>query len=135
MNKTIITSLFDPIAEVQDAIGLKEYQTKISNLTHSDLCIELNNVLAAKHNLMMVPSSITEQSEKQEKITDLTDKVVLICIHVFGFEAVAKYDDNNDFRKFNESVNQIDSEIALLDLESEEHGRKLLDAIDNLFEH
>ena len=81
--------------------------------------------MAAKHNLMLIPSSITEYREKQEKVTDLTDKAVLICIHEFGQETVMGY-GGSDIRKFNALVNEIDEEVAQEDQAPDQHGCMVL---------
>jgi len=124
-NKVILTSIHNTVPEVQSEEGVRQYLFKVSKLTHSDLCIELSNVLAAKHNLMMMPSGINEAREKQEKVTDLTDKAVLICFNEFGQEVILNY-GNRDIRNFNELVNNIDEEVAQEELYPEQHGSQVL---------
>lgn len=129
INKIIITSPYDTMPEVQTPDGFKNYHSKISELIQSDVCIELSNVLAAKHNLMLLPSSINKAAEKQKKVTDLTDKVVIICMQQFGQEVILSY-GNRNIRKFNELVNMIDAEVAQLELGPFHHGNKILEMLN-----
>ncbi len=123
--KKVITSPFNPKLEVQTKKGAHRYFEKISKLAHSDLCIELANVMSAKHNLMSSPSPLSKFSEKQEKIADLTEKAMLICFHKFGSEIVVNY-SGADSTKLNELVNKIDEEIAQKNLNPNEHGEQML---------
>ncbi|MEZ9922369.1 hypothetical protein AB4342_19855, partial [Vibrio breoganii] len=66
---TIITSPFNPTPELQSAEGLQSYLSKLTELSRSDLCIELCSVMAAKYNIKMMPGGLIE---KQEIMTDLT---------------------------------------------------------------
>jgi len=129
INKIIITSPYDTMPEVQTSDGFKSYLFKISELIQSDVCIELSNVLAAKHNLMLLPNPINEAAEKQKKVTDLTDKVVIICMQQFGQEVILSY-GNRNIRKFNELVNTIDAEVAQLELGPFQHGNKMLEMMN-----
>jgi len=130
-NKEILTSLHNPFPEVQSEEGMRHYLFKVSKLTRSDLCIELSNVMAAKHNLMIFPSGINEASEKQEKVTDLTDKAVLICFNEFGQDVIFNY-GNRDIRVFNELVNNIDEEVAQENLYPAKHGDKILQKLSQV---
>ena len=126
--KVIITSPFSPTVDIQSEQAVKNYLKKISNLSKTDLCIELSNVMAAKHNLMAIPSGINSFTRNQEIVTDLTDKALTICIISFGQEPILNY-CNHDIRVFNELVNEIDNEIAELQLISALHGKEILDRI------
>lgn len=126
--KTVLTSPISTVPELQSAEGLRHYLLRLSKLSHSDLCLELSNVLAAKHNLMFLPSHPKELKETQEKVTDLTDKAVAICMHEFGQEIIMNY-GNRDLTKFNELVNTIDAEVAQENLYPEQHGRKMLNKL------
>jgi len=128
INKIIITSPINPEAEVQTEEGILTYFSKISKLSHPDLCTELSNVMATKHNLMMLPAGINEFQEKQQIVTDLTDKAVAICILKFGRSIIFEY-GNGDLRPFNELVNSIDEEVASLNLNPMKHGCTLLDRL------
>lgn len=123
--KTVLTSPYDTVPEVQSEEGIRHYQLRISKLSRVDLCIELSNVMAAKHNLMLMPASPNEFVEKQAKVTDLTDKAVIICMHEFGQEVVMNY-TGMDLRKFNELVITLDEKLAQENLHPEQHGKKLL---------
>ncbi len=123
--KTVLTSPYDTVPELQSEEGLRHYLLRLSKLARPDLCIELSNVMAAKHNLMLVPSSINEFGEKQEKVTDLTDKAVAICIHEFGQDIIMNY-GGRDLSKFNELVNSIDAEVAQENLYPNRHGCEML---------
>ncbi len=127
-NKTVLTSPYNTVPELQSEEGLRHYLLRLSKLTRSDLCIELSNVLAAKHNLMLLPSSINEFREKQEKVTDLTDKAVAICIQEFGPDIIMNY-GGRDLSKFNELVNSIDAEVAQENLYPQQHGSEILNKL------
>lgn len=129
--KVIITSPFSPTVDIQSEQAVKNYLKKISNLSKIDLCIELSNVMAAKHNLMAIPSGINSFTRNQEIVTDLTDKALTICIISFGQEPILNY-CNHDIRVFNELVNEIDNEIAELQLISALHGKEILDRIQKV---
>jgi len=124
-NKIIITSPIEPIVELQSEEGIKSYFSKISQLSNSDLCIELSNVMAAKHNYMIIPTEINKFQEKQQVITDLVDKAVAICILKFGQSVVFGY-EKGDLQSFNKLINIIDEEVALLNLNPMEHGCTLI---------
>lgn len=134
INKIIITSPVNPEVEVQSEEGLLNYFSKISKLSHSDLCIELSNVMAAKYNLMIIPAGINEFQEKQQVVTDLTDKAIAICILKFGQSVVFGYKDG-DLRSFNELVNTIDEEVASLNLNPMKHGCILLEKLKEKLEN
>ena len=128
---TIITSPYKPAAEIQTEEGLKNYLSKLTSLDHSEDCIELSNVLAAKHNLTMIPSGMNDFFENQNMVTDLTDKAALICCLVLGRDRVLGYCDGSDLRPFNQLVNEIDEAVAQQDLEPEQHGQALLSALND----
>lgn len=128
INKIIITSPYEPTVDVQSVDGVNDYVSQISNLSRVDLCIELSNVMASKHNLMAVPSGINSFANNQSLVTDLTDKATWICILAFGQETVMNY-CNQDLRIFNELVNNIDAEVAQLQLAPSGHGKKLLNKL------
>lgn len=130
--KIVLTSPYNIIIEVQSKEGIRNYLFRLSKLTDSDLYIELSNVMAAKHNLVIVPSTLNEAGQKQEKVTDLTDKALLICIYKFGQDIVMDYDDGNNMRKFNELVNNIDEEVAYEELYPEQHGRMMLQKLSQV---
>jgi hypothetical protein len=132
IGKVIITSPYNPPKpEVQSIEGIKNYLYQISKLSRYDLYTELSNVLAAKHNLLIIGNPITEQAKVQAKVTDLTDKVVLICIHEFGRDTVMNY-ANGNIRKFNQLVNNIDEEIAQEDLAPIQHGMRVLQKLSQV---
>lgn len=126
---TIITSPIEPTPELQSEEGARIYLSKLSELSRSDLCTELSNVMAAKHNLMMVPSRPAEAIEKQKIVSDLTDKAVTICILEFGKSVVFGW-GNGDLQPFNELLNDFDQEVAKQDFAPAEHGNALLYALD-----
>lgn len=122
---TVITPAFEPIPELQSEEGVRIYLSKLSELSRSDLCSELSNVLATKHNLMMVPSGLNDYAEKQEIVTDLTDKATAICIFEFGQPIIFGYADG-DLRPFNELLNNIDEDVAQQNLSPDQHGSMIL---------
>ena len=126
---TIITSPIEPISELQSEEGVRIYQSKLSELSRSDLCTELSNVMAAKNNLMMVPSSPAEVIEKQKIVSDLTDKAATICILEFGKSVIFGW-GNGDLQPFNALLNDFDHEIAKQDREPSDHGHCLLYALN-----
>lgn len=132
---TIITPPIEPKPELQTEEGLLSYLSKLSELSRSDLCIELSNVLAAKHNLMMIPAGISEYSEKQVTVTDLTDKVTAICIFEFGQASLVELagDGGENLRHLNGLINSIDEEVAQQELEPEEHGSMMLRKLSEIF--
>ena len=119
--KIIITSPIEPIPELQSEEGVHAYLSKLSELSRSDLCVELCSVMAAKHNLMSLPSGLNEYSEKQTIVTDLTDKATAICIFEFGQATIFGF-ASGDLRQLNELINNIDEGVAQQDLEPEQHG-------------
>lgn len=124
-NKTGITSPFDPKPELQTERGVQNYLSKLTKLNRSGICIEFANVRAAKHNVMASGTGIGNFGQAQAVVTDLTDKSTLICVVAFGREAVLGY-GGGDMASFNELINDLDDEIAALDLEPEQHGERLL---------
>lgn len=124
-NKWVITPVFDPKAEMQSKEGAEKYLSRISSLSPSDLCAELSNVLAAKHNLTMMPVRPDNYQKTQALVTDLTDKATVICMFAFGQQKVIDYGEG-DTRKFNILLNELDSEIMMLDLKPQQHGEQLL---------
>lgn len=122
---TVITPPHNPTPEIQSEDGVRIYVSKLQQLTRSDLCAELSNVMAAKHNLMMIPTGADKALEKQIIITELTDKAVYICILEFGHEVVLGYAER-DIRQFNELVNKIDEEVAQQDMDPDQHGSIML---------
>lgn len=128
--RTIITSPVEPKPELQSEEGVLLYLSKLSELSRSDLCTELSNVMAAKHNLMMVPSTPTEALAKQKIVSDLTDKSVTICVLEFGQSVVFEW-GNGDLKPFIELLNDFDQEVAKQDLPPAEHGNALLYALNN----
>lgn len=130
INKIIITSPYNPTVDIQSEDGVKNYFSKLSNLSRTDLCIELSNVMAAKHNLMAIPSGINSFSENQKLVTDLTDKALSICIITFGQDAIMNY-CKQDLRVFNELVNNIDASVAQLQLAPAPHGKKILEKLND----
>lgn len=102
---------------------MKNYLSKLSKLDRSGVCIEFANVRAAKHNLMASGVGLGNLSQVQTLVTDLTDKSTLICMFAFSRDAVLAY-AGGDLSSFNELVNNLDDEIAALNLEPEEHGHR-----------
>lgn len=125
MTKTIITSAHSPENDIKSEEDMHAYLCKVKNLPMSDFFIELNNVLAAKHNITAIPSSIVNFQNNQRLISTLNDKIFLICILVFGQDKISNFDDGN-LRSFYGLVQKIDSELARLDLDSEMHGRAII---------
>ncbi len=125
-----ITSPFDPKPQLQTERGVQGYLKQLTKLNRSGICIEFANVRAAKHNLMASGASAGNFSQIQTLITDLTDKSTLICIIAFGRDTVLGYSDG-DIASFNELINDLDDEIATLDLEPEQHGEMLLLSLSN----
>lgn len=120
-----LTSPFEPKPELQSETGVRNYLSKLSKLSRSDLCVEFANVRAAKHNATMLPTGIGDFQETQAIVTDLTDKSVAICIFAFGQPAVFGY-TGGDLSQLNILINNVDDQVAALDLEPEQHGEQLL---------
>lgn len=125
---TIITCPFEPIPELQSEDGVLLYLSKLSKLSPQELCSELSNVMAAKHNQMIHPAGLNEYQQKQTIVTDLTDKATAICMHQFGQASVIGA-FGSDLRQLNELINTLDEQVAQHDLEPEQHGAMLLEKL------
>lgn len=73
----------------------------------------------------MLPTGIGDFQKTQAIVTDLTDKSVAICIFAFGQPAVFGY-AGGDLSQLNILINNIDDQVATLDLEPVQHGEQLL---------
>lgn len=132
VGQIIITSPYEPTADVQSENGVKNYYSKVSKLSQLELCIELSNVMAAKHNKMTIPSSLGSFSETQKVVTDLTDKALLLCFVRFGREEVLNY-CKKDTSIFNQLINEVDEKVAQLQLAPAAHGKKMFNLILRYF--
>lgn len=128
----VITNSFAPKQEVHTQQGIMKYSKKISKLSYEDLCIEFSNVMAAKHNLMMVPSGINDALRKQEVVTDLVDKALIICIFRFGRERVLSFADN-DLTKVTRLIIKCDKQVAANPVLPKEHGLRLFSKLEQYF--
>lgn len=128
----VITDSFDPKQEVHTQKGIAKYSKSISKLSYQDLCAEFSNVMAAKHNLMMMPVGLDAAAGKQEIITDLVDKALIICIFKFGQERVLSF-ANNDLRRVNRLINECDQEVAANPVLPSEHGLLLFNMLELYF--
>ena len=129
---TVITDSFAPKQEVHTQQGLMKYSKNISKLSYKDLCIEFSNVMAAKHNLMMIPRGLDDATGNQKIITDLVDKALMICVFKFGQERVLSF-ANNDLRRVNRLIDQCDQEIAANPVPPNEHGLCLFNKLEQYF--
>lgn len=125
MDKAVFTSTYEPVIELQSVDGVDRYRERLSEFSYLDICKELSNVMSAKHNLTFIPTPPREYAAKQARITDLTDKALWICVHVFGQDAVTNINKKNPLQ-LNELINELDQEVAHKDLEPEKHGATLL---------
>jgi hypothetical protein len=130
---TIITCPFEPTPELQTEDGVLRYLSKLSKLSPKDLCSELSNVMAAKHNHMMLPAGLNEYANKQAVVTDLTDKATAICIHQFG-QATVFGVFGGDLRQLNGLLNSLDEQVAQHDLEPDQHGAMLLEKLGDILQ-
>nr|WP_309592516.1 hypothetical protein [Moraxella osloensis] len=118
------TDPHNPQVEVDTETGAKKYLKSLSKLSYEDLCKEFSYVMAGKYNAMnMLPFS--DYHQRQKTVTDLTDKATLICIYAFGYQKLMNF-SNNDLTVVNRLVNQLDDQVAKLDLEPADHGSLLL---------
>jgi hypothetical protein len=124
--KTIITPSIEPTPEVDTEAGRATYVLKLNLISRSDLCTELSNVMAARHNLMMIPTKVAEAIEKQRVMSDVIDKSALICVHVFGGQAISEYCSNGDLSVFIQLIHNIDEEVAQQDMDPDQHGSIML---------
>jgi len=124
-----ITDSYAPKQEVHTQQGVMKYLKDISRLSYENLCIEFSNVMAAKHNLTMVPSGINNAAENQRIVTDLVDKAFLICICKFGQERVSNF-AKNDLTRVNKLINQCDQEVAANPVWPDEHGLLLFNKLE-----
>lgn len=129
---TVITDSFAPKQEVHTQQGVMKYLKDISRLSYENLCIEFSNVMAAKHNLTMVPSGINNAAENQRIVTDLVDKAFLICICKFGQERVSNF-AKNDLTRVNKLIIQCDQEVAAHPVLPHEHGLRLFNKLEQYF--
>lgn len=127
----IITSPFGPTPELQTETGVHNYISKLSKLTRSDLCAELSCVMAAKYNIMSGQAGLNDYTKKQELVNDLNDKAVVILMSVFGQSTVLGFAGGN-MRSLNELVQNIDEEVAHLDLNPDQHGNLMLSKLSEL---
>jgi hypothetical protein len=116
--------------ELQSEQDINNYIKRVSGLNRAGKLVELANVRAAKYNLMSMPSGLNEFDKNQALVTDLTDKTVLICMLAFGRAAVLEYNDG-DLSSFNDLVDQIDEQVASLNLYPEQHGDKILEILSH----
>jgi hypothetical protein len=121
------TCSMEPVIEVQTELGLKKYMSKVSTYSKHDLYTEFANVLAAKFNVM----NYSTRSDKQTLVSDLNDKVSIICCVEFGKERFFKAFGSNP-RGFNELVMKIDGTLAGRNLDKESHGRAVIDSLRNM---
>lgn len=127
-----ITDSYAPKQEVHTQQGVMKYLKDISRLSYENLCIEFSNVMAAKHNLTMVPSGINNAAENQRIVTDLVDKAFLICICKFGQERVSNF-AKNDLTRVNKLIIQCDQEVAAHPVLPHEHGLRLFNKLEQYF--
>lgn len=118
------TNPYNPQIEADTEAGAKKYLNSLSKLSFDDLCKEFSFVMAGKYNAMNM-ISFSDYNQRQRTVTDLTDKATLICLCVFGSETLMAF-SNNDLREVNRLVNQLDDQVAKLDLEPVDHGKLLL---------
>lgn len=130
---TIITCPFKPIPELQSEDGISLYLSKLSQLSPQELYSELSNVMTAKHNQMMNPAGFNDYQQKQVIVTDLTDKVIAICLHKFGQASIFGV-FGSDIRQLNELINTLDEQVAQRELEPEQHGAMLLDKLAEILQ-
>lgn len=128
--KKKLMSPHDLKVELQSEQDINNYIKRVSGLNRVGKLVELANVRAAKYNLMSMPSGLNEFDKNQALVTDLTDKTVLICMLAFGRAAVLEYNDG-DLSSFNELVDQIDEQVASLNLYPEQHGDKILEILSH----
>ena len=86
--------------------------------------------MAAKYNLMSMPTGVTEIESKQKLVIGRSDKATWICAIALGKEAVVGY-AGTDLREFNGLVMEIDNQVAEQNLEPEKHGEMLLTNLRN----
>ena len=118
------TNPYNPQIEVDTEAGAKKYLNSLSKLSFDGLCKEFSFVMAGKYNAMNM-ISFSDYNQRQRTVTDLTDKATLICLCVFDSETLMAF-SNNDLREVNRLVNQLDDQVAKLDLEPVDHGKLLL---------
>lgn len=128
VNQVLITSPYEPTIDLQSREGVNNYLEKVSNYSSLELSIELSNVLSAKYNKMVLPSSTDTFADTQKVVTDLTDKALLLCYVAFGMEEVLNY-CSQDTRVFNQLINDIDEQVAQLNFAPAAHGKKVFDLI------
>ena len=88
--------------------------------------------MAAKHSLMMVPSGLNYALRKQEIVTDLVDKALMICIFRFGRERVLSF-AQNDLTRITKLINKCDKEVAANPVLPRGHGLRLFNKLEQYF--
>ncbi len=128
----IITSPHTSNVELQSETGVNDYNKKLSNLSFKELCIEFSNVMAAKHNLVFVSnySINTYYEERQEIITDLTNKAFCICMFKFGQDRIVRY-TGKDVKRIHQLINEMDEEVARCDRPPYQHGLALFKKLEH----
>jgi hypothetical protein len=121
---TIITSVFEPKQQLGSKDGMKLYTGKLAELQYPELCQEFSNVLSAKHNQIFSSTSLSDHSEKQALVYDLTSRATLICLLTFGQETVKNF-CGSDLTQLNELVNSLDEQVAKQNLGPEAHGNAM----------
>ena len=124
----VITQPADPTLEIQSIEGARNYSAKVAGLNHQELCIELSNVMAAKHNNMAPSADLPNYMKKQAVVTDLTDKATIICFIHFG-QTYVKECCGGDLKQFNALLNDVDEEVAQQDMQQEEFGHNILEIL------
>ena len=124
MSSTIITSIHKPALDVETDDEINTYFSKLNELSGPDMCVEFNNVLAAKHNIKSLPSAISDFSESQKIMASLNNKAAYICMLILGKDKVLNY-ENGDSRAFIQLLDNFDAQVSTRDLDSESHGRAI----------
>ena len=123
MTKYVITNPVNPELDINSQEDAHNYNVKVSKLNIPDFSKELNNVLAAKHNLN-APISTLIGNDKMQMTMCLNDKILIIIGHIFGHDKVQNFPGGT--KSFFELFLGIDLKLSKLQLDSEEHGTEVL---------
>ena len=72
-----------------------------------------------------MPSAIHDFSENQKLISSINNKAAYICMLIMGKDKVLNY-ENGDSSAFIQLLDNLDAQVAKRDLDSEMHGRAIL---------
>jgi hypothetical protein len=128
MTKYVITNPVNPELDINSQEDAHNYNVKVSKLNIPDFSKELNNVLAAKHNLDPTHSNLLG-IDKGKIAMCINDKISIIIGHAFGHDNVQNFPGG--MKSFFKLVSDIEIQLSQLQLQlsPEEQGTEVLRGI------